>query len=66
MKKIKDGDWVRPEMSGFKLKCCDRGLVHNVDFAIVDNKEVVIVNGYGVVFRMSREENKKKITNKSK
>lgn len=54
MKKIKDGDWVRPEMSGFKLKCCDRGLVHNVDFAIVDNKEVVIVNGYGVVFRMSR------------
>lgn len=66
MKKIKDGDWVRPEMSGFKLKCCDCGLVHNVDFAIVDNKEVVIVNGYGVVFRMSREENKKKITNKSK
>lgn len=54
MKKIKDGDWVRPEMSGFKLKCCDCGLVHNVDFAIVDNKEVVIVNGYGVVFRMSR------------
>lgn len=59
MKKIKDGDWVYPEMSGFKLKCCDCGLIHDVDFAVVDEKDASIANGYGVVFRMSREKEKK-------
>lgn len=35
--KQKDGEWVRPRR-GYKLMCCDCGLVHNMDFRVRDNK----------------------------
>jgi hypothetical protein len=31
-----DGEWVRPIESGFKECFCDCGLVHKVDFRIVE------------------------------
>ena len=39
-KKIKANDdgwseWELPEMEGYRLGCCDCGLVHNVDFKVV-------------------------------
>lgn len=27
-----DGEWIVPVASGYKLRCCDCGLVHTVDF----------------------------------
>jgi hypothetical protein len=30
------GEWIRPKPVGYKLACCDCGLVHRYDFAIVD------------------------------
>lgn len=33
---LKDGDWIRPTRRGFKEQCCDCGLVHRMDFRIVD------------------------------
>lgn len=30
----KDGEWVQPVRRGYKLACCDCGLVHRVDFRI--------------------------------
>lgn len=30
----KAGEWVRPIRRGYKLACCDCGLVHNMDFTI--------------------------------
>ena len=30
----KDGEWVQPVRRGYKLSCCDCGLVHTVDFRI--------------------------------
>lgn len=29
-----DGEWVRPKMRGYKIACCDCGLVHKVNFKI--------------------------------
>ena len=33
----KDGwtDWQRPVMRGYRLGCCDCGLVHDIDFRVV-------------------------------
>jgi hypothetical protein len=35
---VKDGEWVWPIMEGYKMSCCDCGLVHKVDFKITDGK----------------------------
>lgn len=31
----KDGEWLQPQHTGYKLACCDCGLVHVVNFRIV-------------------------------
>lgn len=28
------GEWVQPVRQGYKMACCDCGLVHNLDFRI--------------------------------
>ncbi len=30
------GEWMRPISSGYKLACCDCGLVHKYDFRVED------------------------------
>lgn len=30
--------WVQPVRKGYKLCCCDCGLVHDMDFRIKDNR----------------------------
>lgn len=30
------GEWVSPRHRGFKLQCCDCGLVHTWEFRVVD------------------------------
>jgi hypothetical protein len=30
----KEGEWVRPVKKGYRLCCCDCGLVHELDFKI--------------------------------
>ena len=30
-----DGQWIRPIKKGYKMACCDCGLVHRVEFAHV-------------------------------
>jgi len=32
------GEWVQPVREGYKLACCDCGLVHKVDFRIFHKK----------------------------
>lgn len=32
------GEWVQPVRRGYKLGCCDCGLVHRVDFRIHRNR----------------------------
>lgn len=35
---LTDGEWMTPVRKGFKEQCCGCGLVHKVDFRIVDGK----------------------------
>ena len=32
-------EWIRP-LEGYKMACCDCGLVHNVEFRIDDNGNI--------------------------
>lgn len=32
---VLDGEWVQPIRHGYRMKCCDCGLVHRVDYRIV-------------------------------
>lgn len=36
--KPQDGQWVQPIKRGYKLRCCDCGLVHRMDFRIVKGR----------------------------
>lgn len=33
--------WIRPITSGYKLTCCDCGLVHEMDFRVTDHDHPV-------------------------
>lgn len=44
------GEWVRPIKHGYKLACCDCGLVHKLDFA-----HIKYGNGRKIIFRLFRD-----------
>ena len=33
-----EGQWVQPIRKGYKMRCCDCGLVHNLDFRIKNKR----------------------------
>lgn len=33
---LKDGEWMRPTRKGFRDACCGCGLVHTMEFRLVD------------------------------
>lgn len=35
-KKAKDSEWVQPVMRNYLMECCDCGLVHRLNFRIVE------------------------------
>jgi hypothetical protein len=32
--RARDGDWIQPRRHGYRLMCCDCGLVHVVNFRL--------------------------------
>ena len=32
---VMDGEWVHPKRKGYKLMCCDCGLIHTINFKLV-------------------------------
>lgn len=34
----KAGEWIQPVRKGYKLACCDCGLVHSMDFRIHNSR----------------------------
>ncbi len=36
--KVEAGQWIQPQSKGYKMSCCDCGLVHTVDFRIYKGK----------------------------
>jgi hypothetical protein len=47
---VHDGDWVKPIRKGYRLMCCDCGLVHILDFALTKWG-----HGKAIQFRASRD-----------
>ncbi len=39
----KDGEWIQPKPKGYLMSCCDCGLVHRLDFRIVNYLKFQIV-----------------------
>ena len=52
--KVHDGDWVCPVRKGYRMKCCDCGLVHVIDFKLVRRK-----GGKSIFFRAFRKRRSK-------
>ena len=50
-KQAQDGDTITPKMRGYKVKCCDCGLVHRFNFKVITKGR-----GKGVQFRVWRDE----------
>lgn len=44
-----DGEWIRPVMRGYRMKCCGCGLVHHIDFRVIPWGR-----GHKVLFRAFR------------
>ena len=51
---VKDGSWVQPVTKGYKAACCDCGLVHQIQFRVLDTKTGKPVKGVKVQFQVSR------------
>jgi len=45
-----EGEWVKPIMKGYKMMCCDCGLVHKLDFKVIRWGR-----GHKVLFRAYRD-----------
>lgn len=37
-KQVGPGEWQQPILKGYRMACCDCGLVHTMDFRIVKGK----------------------------
>lgn len=35
---VVSGEWIQPVRHGYRMKCCDCGLIHRFDFRIVKRK----------------------------
>jgi hypothetical protein len=35
-RQVFDGEWVRPKRRGYKVACCDCGLIHVINYRIKD------------------------------
>jgi hypothetical protein len=47
---VTDGEWVMPRRKGYRLMCCDCGLVHVLDFALTKHGA-----GKAIQFKASRD-----------
>jgi hypothetical protein len=50
-----NGQWIRPRMKRYFMKCCDCGLVHAMDFKVIQWGR-----GHKIEFRAFRMPNRKK------
>lgn len=32
---VESEKWIKPKMNGYKMECCDCGLIHEIDFRVV-------------------------------
>lgn len=52
--KVAKDEWVQPKMTQYRAACCDCGLVHQIQFRVLDTKTGKPVKGVKVQFQVSR------------
>jgi hypothetical protein len=50
------GEWVWPVHQGYRLRCCDCGLVHRMDFRAVSARTKRPAADHSVKFRVFRDD----------
>jgi hypothetical protein len=55
---IEEGDWIEPTRKAFIDQCCDCGLVHVIDFAVVDKRTREPVPYVAVQFKLKIDRRK--------
>lgn len=50
-KQVYDTDIVKPVMKGYRMRCCDCGLIHVVDFYVIHHGR-----GHKILFKARRHE----------
>ena len=53
---ISYGEWTRPRMRDFREQCCDCGLIHRLDFRIVDDGKGTRRRGLRIDFALRRDD----------
>ena len=58
---VKAGEWVQPVRKGYRMQCCDCGLIHRLDFRVLKvgkNRKFAHVQGsrYRVQLRAYRDD----------
>jgi Zn-finger protein len=44
-KQVKDGEWVKPKMTGYVHECCNCGAMHRMDFRVESDGENIEMRG---------------------
>jgi hypothetical protein len=53
-KKVKPNEWQYPIMKGYKMACCDCGLVHNMTFKVIDGDTQKSIKNGRVLIKATR------------
>lgn len=48
-------EWVQPVKKGYKMRCCDCGLVHRIDFRVLDWRTAKPMSYSKVQMRVERD-----------
>lgn len=55
---IHEGEWIEPTRKGFVNQCCHCGLVHIIDFAVVDRRTKAPIPNATVQFKLKIDNRK--------
>lgn len=53
---VPKNEWQMPIENGYKMACCDCGLVHSMDFRVIDPDTEKIIKGPRAILRARRHE----------
>jgi len=62
-KRAIDGEWIQPRRRGYKLMCCDCGLVHVLNFRLVPRRRG---HGRSIQFQAFRNERSTALSRRAK
>ena len=53
---VPKNEWQMPIEKGYKMACCDCGLVHSIDFKVIDPETNKVIKNARTIMRARRHE----------